>query len=79
MSGEVVAKFEKNSKDEVWLTVDDFNGKKIINIRVYYKSPTGEWLPGKQGLAVSVERYRDLAEAVLKVGEKLAADGLLPG
>lgn len=73
---EVVAKFEKNSREEVWLTVDDFRGRKIINIRVYYRSETGEWCPGKQGLAISVERYRDLAEAVLKVGEKLAADGI---
>jgi hypothetical protein len=76
--GEVVAKFEKNSREEVWLSVDDFHGRKLINIRVHYRSETGEWLPGKQGLAVSVDRYRDLAEAILKLGEKLQADGLLP-
>ena len=79
MSDEVIAKFEKNSREEVRLNVEEYKGRKIINIRVYYRSPTGEWLHGKQGLALSVDRYRDLAEAVLKVGEKLAADGLLPG
>lgn len=76
--GEVVAKFEKNSREEVWISVDDFRGRKIINIRVYYRSETGNWMPGKQGLAISADRYRDLAEAVLKLGEKLRADGLLP-
>jgi len=76
--GEVIAKFEKNSREEVWVSVDDFRGRKIINIRVYYRSETGGWLPGKQGVALAVERYRDLAEAVLKLGEKLRADGLLP-
>ena len=76
--GEVVAKFEKNSREEVWVSVDDFRGRKIINIRVHYRSETGEWLPGKQGVALTVERYRDLAEAVLKLGEKLRADDLLP-
>lgn len=75
--GDVVAKFEKNSREEVWVSVDDFRGRKIINIRVHYRSESGTWLPGKQGLAVSVERYRDLAEAMLKLGEKLQADGLL--
>jgi len=75
--GEVIAKFEKNSREEVWVSVDDFRGRKIINIRVYYRSETGAWLPGKQGIAVTVERYRDLAEAILKLGEKLRADGLL--
>ena len=78
MSDEIVAKFEKNSKEEVRLTVDEYKGRKILNIRVYYRSQAGEWLPGKQGLALSVDRYRDLAEAILKLGEKLAADGILP-
>jgi hypothetical protein len=78
-SSDVVAKFEKNSREEVWVSVDDFRGRKIINIRVHYKSDTGQWLPGKQGLAVSVDRYRDLAAAILQLGEKLNADGLLNG
>ena len=76
---EVVAKFEKNSREEVWVSIDEFRGRKIINLRVHYRSETGDWLPGKQGLALSVERYRDLAEAILQLGEKLRADGLLPG
>jgi hypothetical protein len=76
--GEIVAKFEKNSREEVWVSVDDFRGMKLINLRVHYRSESGEWMPGKQGLAVAADRYRDLAEAILKVGEKLKADGLLP-
>jgi len=75
---DVIAKFEKNSREEVWLSVDDFRGRKIINFRVHYRSESGGWMPGKQGFAVSVDRYRDLAESVLKLGEKLRADGLLP-
>jgi len=75
--GEVVASFEKNSREEVRVSVDDFRGRKIINIRVYYRSESGSWSPGKQGLAISVDRYRDLAEAMLKLGEKLQAEGLI--
>ena len=77
LHSDVVAKFEKNSREEVWLSVDDFRGRKIINLRVHYRGETGEWLPGKQGIALSVERYRDLAEAILHLGEKLRAEGLL--
>lgn len=76
-ASEVVAKFEKNSREEVWVSIDDFRGRKILNIRVHYRSDTGQWLPGKQGIALSVDRYRDLAEAVLQLGEKLKAEGLL--
>lgn len=73
----VIAKFEKNSREEVWVSVDDFRGRKIINLRVHYRSEDGTWLPGKQGLAIAVDRYRDLAEAVLQLGEHLANTGLM--
>ena len=76
---EPVAKFEKNSREEVWVSVDEFRGRKLINLRVHYRSESGEWTPGKQGIAIAADRYRDLAEAILKVGEKLKADGILPG
>ncbi len=78
-STQLVVQFEKNSKEEVRVSIDDFRGRKIINIniRVYYRSDSGQWLPGKQGLAVAVDRYRDLADAVLRLGEELQAQGLL--
>lgn len=76
-STDVIAKFEKNSREEVWVSIDDFRGRKIINIRVHYRTETGQWAPGKQGVALSVDRYRDLAEAILQLGEKLKVDGLL--
>jgi hypothetical protein len=77
-SSQLVAQFEKNSKEEVRVSIDDFRGRKIINIRVYYRSDSGQWLPGKQGLALAVDRYRDLADAMLRLGEELQARGLLP-
>lgn len=73
----VVAQFEKNKKEEVRLSVGTFHGRKIINIRVFFKDDDGTWKPGKQGLALLVERYKDLAGAILQVGEHLKANGLL--
>jgi hypothetical protein len=73
----VVAQFEKNKKEEVRVSVGSFHGRQIINIRVYYKDDDGSWKPGKQGLALSVERYKDLAGAIVQVGEHLQTKGLL--
>lgn len=74
---ELVAQFEKNAREEVRISIDDFHGRKLINLRVFYRSEGGEWHPGRQGLALSVERYRDLADALIKVGEELKDRGLL--
>jgi hypothetical protein len=76
-TSQLVAQFEKNSKEEVRLSVDDFHGRKIINMRVFYKADGNEWRPGKQGLALSVDRYRELADAIVKLGEDLQTRGLL--
>ena len=73
----VVAQFEKNKKEEVRVSVGSFHGRQIINMRVFYKDDDGSWKPGKQGLALSVERYKDLAGAIVQVGEHLKTKGLL--
>ena len=73
----IVAQFEKNKKEEVRVSVGSFHGRQIINMRVFYKDDDGSWKPGKQGLALSVERYKDLAGAIVQVGEHLKTKGLL--
>lgn len=73
----VIAAFEKNKKEEVRLGVETFHGRKIINIRVFYKDDDGVMKPGKQGLALSVDRYKDLAGAILELGQHLKSNGLI--
>jgi hypothetical protein len=73
----VIASFEKNKKEEVRVSVETFHGRKLINLRVYYKDDDGAMKPGKQGIALSVDRYKDLAGAVLQLGQHLASNGLL--
>ena len=73
----IVAQFEKNKKEEVRVSVGSFHGRQIINMRVFFKDDDGIWKPGKQGLALSVERYKDLAGAIVQVGEHLKSKGLL--
>ncbi|HSU57652.1 MAG TPA: transcriptional coactivator p15/PC4 family protein [Candidatus Dormibacteraeota bacterium] len=75
--GVVIATFEKNKKEEVRLSVETFHGRKLINLRVFYKDDDGTMKPGKQGMALGVDRYKDLAGAILQVGEHLKANGLL--
>jgi hypothetical protein len=73
----VIATFEKNKKEEVRVSVETFHGRKLINFRVFYKDDDGTMKPGKQGMALSVERYKDLAGAVLELGQHLKANGLI--
>jgi Transcriptional Coactivator p15 (PC4) len=73
----LVSQFEKNKKEEVRVSIDTFHGRKLINIRVFYKDDDGTMKPGKQGFALSVEQYKDLAGAILELGQHLKAEGLI--
>jgi hypothetical protein len=73
----VITRFEKNKKEEVRVSIDTFHGRKLINIRVFYKDDDGTMKPGKQGLALGVDRYKDLAGAILELGQSLKSSGLL--
>lgn len=45
----------KNSREEIRLTVEPFHGHQIINARVWFRTESGEYRPGKQGLAFRLE------------------------
>jgi hypothetical protein len=66
-----VAQFKKNASEEVRVSIGEFQGHKLINMRVYFRSATSEWLPSRKGLALGIDRYRELADAVQKVGQAL--------
>jgi hypothetical protein len=72
-----IATFEKNKREEVRVSVDTFHGRKLINIRVYYRDDDGAMKPGKQGLAIGVDRYKDFAGAILEAGKHLKEKGLI--
>jgi hypothetical protein len=73
----LITQFEKNKKEEVRVSIDTYHGKKLVNFRVFYKDADGTMKPGKQGLALSADLYKDLAAAVVAAGQHLKSLGLL--
>jgi hypothetical protein len=59
-----VATIPKNKGEEVRVTVDDFKGHRLVNVRVWYRAEDGKMWPGKQGLAVRLDLAADLARAI---------------
>ncbi|MBN2467149.1 MAG: transcriptional coactivator p15/PC4 family protein [Deltaproteobacteria bacterium] len=69
---EVIARFEKNSFEEVRISLTEFRGKDLIDIRVYFQ-PEGEeeMRPTKKGITISPEKFPELKEGILALEKAL--------
>ena len=63
MSG-LIFTVRKNSKEEIRVSLEPFNGHDLFQARVWFELESGDKRPGKAGLAFKVERLPDFAAAV---------------
>lgn len=57
----------KNAREEVRVSVEEFKGMRLLDVRVRFKGEDGTMRPGKQGVAVRLEMAADLAQAIREV------------
>ena len=74
---ELISSFEKNALEEVRVSLTEFKGHQLIDLRVYYLSADGESRPTKKGLALSIGLYHELKESLAKLEQVLKDRGLL--
>ena len=57
----------KNSREELRVSLDEFRGYQLLNLRVWFAGEDGSLRPGKQGVAVRAEMAAELVDAIRKV------------
>ena len=64
----VVYEFQKNSSEKLLIRFTEFNGKDLIDLRVFFQADDSgdKWMPTRKGIAMS----RDLLPELLKGIEK---------
>jgi len=67
-----IADIEKNKSEVIRIEISEFKEKKYINIRTWYRDKeTSELKPSQKGVAVNVDKYSLLKDAILKIEEFL--------
>jgi len=75
---EILARFPKNSVEEVRVCLSEYQGSFLIDTRVYYKdsSPEG-YKPSKKGVSIRYSKLPALLQALEKARAVLIERGLL--
>ena len=58
----------KNNREEIRVSLDDFRGHHLINLRVWFVGDDGVMRPGKQGIAFRVEQLPEVLAAMQAEG-----------
>ena len=60
----VIAEIEKNSREIIVVAMSEFKRISFVDIRVNYKTETGDFAPTKKGVAVRPEKLPELIAAL---------------
>ena len=75
---QLIAKFPKNKFEEVRVSIKEFKGYDLLDIRVYTAAKDGEEkIPTGKGLSVNVSHYLELKNALLAAEPVLRQNNLL--
>ena len=74
---ELIEQFEKNATEVVRVSLTEYRGRKLVDVRVYYSDNEGQYRPTKKGVALSVDVYPDFKRAMLALEKVLLERDLL--
>jgi len=74
---ELIAQFEKNATEVVRVSLTEYRGRKLVDVRVYYSDDEGQYHPTKKGVSLSVEVYPDFKRALLELEKILLERDLI--
>ena len=62
----IVAEISKNRREAGRLSLSEFQGRPVVDLRTWFLAPDGEWRPSPKGLALGVRHLPALADAFAK-------------
>ncbi len=64
---QVLATVPRSATEEVQISINEYRGKKYLDLRVYYTTDDGlNWSPTKKGVTFSPDKLNELKDAVEK-------------
>ena len=62
----IIAEWPRNNRETIRVSIDQFNGRDVVDVRSWYTDKSGELKPGRSGICLSVAHLPELADALNK-------------
>lgn len=67
----LIAEIQKNLKERIRVSIEEYRGHKFIDLRVYFEAENSEWKPTKKGIALNSDCFEAVIEALKKAARNL--------
>jgi hypothetical protein len=69
----LIAAFEKNNREQVRLYLSEFQGRPMIDLRVWAETQDGTWIRTRKGITMSADLIGELKAVVDEAEDQIAA------
>ena len=66
-----IGEIEKNSQEVIRVTLQQYQGTDVIDLRTYWQNDDGDWLPTKKGISLTAYVIEDVIKLLQKAYEKM--------
>lgn len=73
MDEKLIAAFEKNNREQVRLYLSEFQGRPMIDLRVWAETQDGTWIRTRKGITMSADLIGELKAVVDEAEDQIAA------
>ena len=77
MTRTVIAEWKRNSREQIVVSLDEYQGHPVFDIRAWYHSADDSLKPGKTGITLAVKHLPAMADAIAKALDEARELGLL--
>ena len=75
MPDRVIHSIPRRDGEEVRATLGEYRGKTYASLRVYFRADDDSWRPSKAGIAIDVERFSELEDAIDALRKAIHGEG----
>jgi hypothetical protein len=66
-----IGKVEKNSQEEIRVTIQNYQGTDVIDLRTYWQNDEGTWIPTKKGISLTYHVTEEVIKLLQKAFKKM--------